>query len=86
MKIGRFSRNGSVIADAIELEIGADYRRSDGRDGWRGEAWLPIDAVVVPGDLLRLDFATGEAEDVVIDRVTVDSKAGRMLVRFHPTD
>jgi hypothetical protein len=84
MKIGRFSRDGSVIADAIELEIAADYRRSDGREGWRGEAWLPTDAIIFPGDRLRLEFQTGEMEDVVIDRVTVDSKAGRMLVRFHP--
>ena len=83
MKIGRFSRNGSVIAESIELEISADYRRSDGRDGWRGEAWLPIDAIVLPGDQLRLHLHSGETEDVVIDRVTVDSTAGRMLVRFH---
>ena len=86
MKLGKLSRDGAVIAEGLEIKIGADHRRSDGRDGWRGEAWLPTDASVIPGDRLRVEITGGEAEDVIIDRVTVDSAASRMLVRFHPVD
>ena len=86
MKIGRLSRNGSVIAQDIELEIRVDHRRSDGRDGWHGEAWLPTDEIIIPGNVLRLEIQGESAEDVVVDRVTVDSGGARMLVRFHPTD
>lgn len=86
MKIGRFSRNGSVIGGDIELEIRVDHRRADGRVGWHGEAWLPTDEIIIPGDRIHLEIQGEKAEDVVIDRVTVDSAAGRMLVRFHPVE
>jgi hypothetical protein len=88
MKTGRFYRSGSVIADGVEIKIHADYRRADGREGWRGEAWLPTEAFLIPGDRLRLEVDGGDKEDVevVIDRVTVDSSAGRMLVRFSPLE
>lgn len=86
MRIGQFFRNGSVVAKDIELDLRTDHRRSDGRVSWHGEAWLPTDEIIIPGDQLRLEISEGETEDVVIDRVTVDSTAGRMLVRFHPVE
>ena len=88
MKTGRFYRSGSVIAAGVELKIQTDHRRSDGREGWRGEAWLPTEACLIPGDRLRLEIDSEETEEieVVIDRVTVDSAAGRMLVRFSPLE
>lgn len=88
MKIGRFYRGGSILAAGVELKIKADHRRRDGREGWHGEAWLPTEAFLIPGDRLRLEIDGEGTEDVevVIDRVTVDSSAGRMLVRFSPLE
>jgi len=86
MKTGRLSRSNGIIADRVELEIRPDHRRSDGREGWYGEAWLSTDVIVIPGEHLQLHIDGGDAEEVVVDRVTVDSRAGRMLVRFHPVN
>lgn len=83
-KRGTFSRDGNVIITDVELNITADHRRADGQDGWRGEAWIPTDAQVFPGDRLRLHCHGGEPETVLIDRVTVDPSASRMLIRFTP--
>lgn len=83
-KRGTFSRDGTVVVPEVELKITADHRRPDGQEGWRGEAWIPTDAHVFPGDRLRLQFQGGDTETVLIDRVTVDPSAGRMLVRFTP--
>jgi hypothetical protein len=81
---GTFSRDGNVLINDVELSITADHRRADGRDGWRGEAWIPTEVHVFPGDRLRLQLHGSEPETVLIDRVTVDPAASRMLIRFTP--
>lgn len=83
---GRFYRDGGPLLAEADIRITTDYRRPDGREGWRGEAYFPIDVVVLPGERLRLEPSQGSGTDIVVDRVTVDSRAERILVRFTPVD
>ena len=80
--IGTFSSHRGVVAGKVEVTIAPDHRRLDQSEGWRGEAWLPIDSQVLPGDTLTLEMGDGHSGSVLIERVTVDSKAGQMLIRF----
>jgi hypothetical protein len=80
--IGRFLKHEAVIADGLEITISPDSRKVDQRDGWWGETWLSLATHVLPGDELVLQLDESGGYPVVIERVTVDSKAGRMLVRF----
>lgn len=79
---GRLLKHRAVIADQLEVTISRDSRRLDQSDGWWGELWLSTAIHVLPGDELTLDSPETGPTPIVIERVTVDSKAGRMLVRF----
>jgi hypothetical protein len=80
---GRLLKHRAVIADQVDVTISRDSRKLDQSDGWWGELWLSTDIHVFPGDALTLEFPdAGPTTTIVIERVTVDSKAGRMLVRF----
>ena len=79
---GRLLKHQAVIADQLEVTISRDSRRVDQSDGWWGELWLSMATHVLPGDELTLDSTETGPTPIVIERVTVDSKAGRMLVRF----
>lgn len=79
--IGRFSRNGEVLVEGSEVTIALDDRRKEGPAAWYGEAWVPTQITVIPGDRLTLTLA-GEHREILVNRVTVDSRASRMLVRF----
>lgn len=80
--IGRLLNRAGVVADQVRVTLTRDYRRLDLLDGWRGEAWLSTAAHVLPGDELTLQLGEGDGAPIVVERVTVDSKAGQMLVRF----
>ena len=79
---GRLLKHRAVIADQVEVTISRDSRKLDQSNGWWGELWLSTDIHVFPGDGLTLEFPDAGPSAIVIERVTVDSKAGRMLVRF----
>jgi hypothetical protein len=78
---GRFLNHKGVVAESVEVTIARDFRRLDGVEGWRGEAWISTESHVLPGDQLTLEME-GRSTPVRVERVTVDSKAGSMLVRF----
>lgn len=80
--VGRILRQHAVVAEQVEITIARDYRREGEVDGWWGEAWLSTASHVLPGDELTLELRGSVATTIVIERVTVDTKAGRMLVRF----
>jgi hypothetical protein len=80
--IGRLLNHQGVVADKVEVTIARDSRREGELDGWWGETWLSTASHVLPGDELTLELRDGVAIPIVVERVTVDSKAGRMLVRF----
>jgi hypothetical protein len=80
--IGKLSNDAGPIAEGVEITIAPDHRRLDETDGWRGEAWLSTQSHVLPGDHLLLELNDGSSSPVVIERVTVDTRAGQMLVRF----
>lgn len=80
--IGRLLNRDGVVADQVRVTIARDYRRLDHLDGWRGEAWLSTASHVIPGDELILELNGGDGAPIVIERVTVDTKAGQMLIRF----
>lgn len=80
--IGKFLRQQGVVADQVEVTIARDYRRVDQTEGWWGEAWFSMTSQVLPGESLTLELSDGRPTPIVIERVTVDSKVGRMLVRF----
>ena len=79
---GRLLKHRAVIADQLEVTISRDSRKVDQREGWWGELWLSTATHVLPGDELMLELKGGAATPIVIERVTVDTKAGKMLVRF----
>lgn len=79
---GRLLKHRAVIADQLEVTISRDSRKVDQREGWWGELWLSTATHVLPGDELMLELKGGTATPIVIERVTVDTKAGKMLVRF----
>ena len=80
--IGRILRQHAVVAEQVEITISRDYRKEGELYGWWGEAWLSTASHVLPGDELTLELRGGIATPIVIERVTVDTRAGRMLVRF----
>jgi hypothetical protein len=82
--IGRLMNHQAVVADRVEVTIARDFRRvdQDQAEGWWGEVWLSIETHVLPGDELTLQLSESVPSPIVVERVTVDSKAGRMLVRF----
>lgn len=84
--IGRLLRNGEVLADSVECDISRDYRRDDGRVGWRGETWIPIEVHLLPGDKVTWQPQDGAPIAVLVERITVGGRAGRMLVRFSSID
>lgn len=84
--IGRLLRNNEVLADNVDCMINRDYRRDDGQDGWWGETWLPLDVHLLPGDKVTWQPAGGAPAGIVIERITVDGRLGRMLVRFSGTE
>jgi hypothetical protein len=71
-----------VVADQVEISLARDYRRVGELESWWGEAWLSTASHLLPGDELTLVLSGGVVTPIVIERVTVDSKASRMLVRF----
>jgi hypothetical protein len=75
-------RHRAVVADRVEVTIARESRKVGAQDSWWGEAWLSTDSHVLPGDELTLQLGGADPAPIVIERVTVDSKAGRMLVRF----
>ena len=79
---GRLLKHRAVIADQLEITISPDSRKMEQREGWWGEVWLSTATHVLPGDELVLELRESGPHPIVIERVTVDSKAGRMLVRF----
>jgi hypothetical protein len=79
---GRLLKHRAVIANQVDVTISRDSRKLDQSNGWWGELWLSTDIHVFPGDALTLEFPDTGPSAIVIERVTVDSKAGRMLVRF----
>jgi hypothetical protein len=79
---GRLLKHRAVIADQLEITISRESRRIDQVNGWWGELWLSTAIHVLPGDELTLDSPETGLTPIVIERVTVDSKAGKMLVRF----
>lgn len=80
--IGTFRNHLGTVADRIDITIARDYRRLGQGDGWWGEAWFPTASPVFPGEELTLELESGVSSPIVVERVTVDSRAGRMLVRF----
>jgi hypothetical protein len=80
--IGKLLNHQGIVADQVKVTIARDYRRVDQPDGWRGEAWLSTDTHILPGDRLSLELKDGAAVPILVERVTVDSKAGQMLIRF----
>ena len=80
--IGRLLTHRAVIADQLEITISRDARRPGQSEGWWGEVWLSTATHVLPGDELVLELKDSRQHPIVVERVTVDSKAGRMLVRF----
>jgi hypothetical protein len=80
--IARILRQQAVVADQVEISLARDYRRVGELESWWGEAWLSTASHVLPGDELTLEVSGGVATPIVIERVTVDSTASRMLVRF----
>jgi hypothetical protein len=80
--IGRLLNPKGIVAETVELTLTPDNRRVGLASGWRGEVWLPIDSHVVPGDTLTLELVGGTASSILVDRVTVDTEARQMLVRF----
>ena len=80
--IGRLLKHRAVIADQLEITLSRDSRKVDQREVWWGEFWLSTATHVLPGDELVLELKDTGTRPIVIERVTVDSKAGRMLVRF----
>lgn len=80
--IGRLRNPHGTVAEQVEITIARDHRRLDQGDGWRGEAWLSTESHVLPGDELTLEMVDGRATPILVERVTVDTRAGRMLVRF----
>jgi hypothetical protein len=83
--IGRLLNHQAVVAEQVEVTISRDYRRVDQAEGWWGETWISTAAHVLPGDELTLQLNNAVTAPIVVERVTVDSKAGRMLVRFRGT-
>ncbi|MEO8295269.1 MAG: hypothetical protein ABI613_07110 [Gemmatimonadota bacterium] len=80
--ICRLVRRGELLAENVECRMNLDHRRADGTPGWRGEAWVPTDVVILPGDRLTIETGEGTQADIAIERIVVDGSAGRMLVRF----
>ena len=79
---GRLLKHRAVIADQLEITISRDSRKVDQPNGWWGEVTLSTAIHVLPGDELTLELRESELVPITIERVTVDSKAGKMLVRF----
>ena len=79
---GRLLKHGAVIADQLEVTISRESRKLDQSNGWWGELWLSTAIHIFPGDELTLELPDNGPTPIVIERVTVDSKAGKMLVRF----
>ena len=79
---GRLLKHRAVIADQLEITVSPDSRKVNQGEGWWGEVWLSTATHVLPGDELVLELRDSGTHSIVIERVTVDSKAGRMLVRF----
>ena len=79
---GRLLKHRAVIADQLEVTISPESRKLDQSNGWWGELWLSTDIHIFPGDELTLESSETGPTSIVIERVTVDSKAGKMLVRF----
>jgi hypothetical protein len=74
-----------LIIDGVECTLEPDKRRPDGGEGWRGEAWVPTDIVLLPGEPLTLESSRGWKAQIEVQRVMVDGSAGKMLVRFTGT-
>ena len=79
---GRLLKHRAVIADQLEITISRDSRKVDQPNGWWGEVTLSTAIHVLPGDELTLELRESAPVPITIERVTVDSKAGKMLVRF----
>ena len=80
--IVRLTSAKGTVAQEVEVSITRDFRNLEHPEGWRGEAWLPMDAVIMPGERLRLELPDGQSAEILIERVTVDTKDQRMLARF----
>ena len=81
MKV-RFRGEQGVIAEGVDVTISRDHRRLDQSDNWWGEAQVPLESHVLPGHQLTMELGDGSLAPIRVERVTVDSKAGRMLIRF----
>ena len=79
---GRLLKHRAVIADQLEVTISRESRKVDQPSGWWGELTLPMAIHVLPGDELALELPGNGPVPITIERVTVDTKAGKMLVRF----
>ena len=66
----------------MDISIARDHRKEGDQASWWGETWLSTTTHVLPGDELTLELKDAGPTAIVIERVTVDTKAGRMLVRF----
>ncbi|MEO8200622.1 MAG: hypothetical protein ABI679_08895 [Gemmatimonadota bacterium] len=80
--IGRIYRKGELLADQVDCDVKRDYRREDEHEGWRGEAWLPLDVHLLPGDRVTWDPAEGPSVEIMIERIAVDGSSGRIFVRW----
>lgn len=80
--VGRIMRHRAVVADQVDISIARDHRKDGDQANWWGEVWLSTATHVFPGDELTLELEDTGPTAIVIERVTVDTKAGKLLVRF----
>ncbi len=83
--IGKIFHLTDTIAAGVAVSLAPDQRREDGLDGWWGEVRLTSDTAVLPGDRLTLELEDGRTFPIAVERVTVDTRASQLLVRFTGT-